>query len=98
MEWPECTRNLSRADASLSAGVSLCFWLLMGLRAFMRYEIAVRAEKAANVAGLLMLFPFQFAAFARQLPLQLYCWCAKETRVNELGSSVVSRGRVCGKG
>lgn len=70
----------------------------MFLRAFMRYEIAVRAEKAANVAGLLMLFPFQFAAFARQLPLQLYCWCAKETRVNELRNSMVSRGRGCGKG
>lgn len=60
-------------------------------------EIVVRSEEAASIAGLLMSFQFQFAAFARQLPLQLYCWCAKETWVNELGNSMFSRGSGCGK-
>lgn len=60
-------------------------------------EIVVRSDGAASGAGLLMLFPFQFAAFAHQLPLQLYRWCAKETWVNELGNSMFSCGSGCKK-
>lgn len=63
----------------------------------MHCKIVVKSEKAVSVAGFLMLFPFQFAAFARQLPLQLYCCCAKETLVNELGNSMFSRGSAFGK-
>ena len=68
-----------------------------GVLTCMYRETVVRSEGAVSVAGSLMLFPLQFAAFARQLQLQLHCWCTEETWVNELGNSMFSCGSVCGK-